>query len=155
MGEEAFYETVLASDTGTVYVRGGYGREEVYLGMTEGNTPDAPDPDYMITLTPRQQHGLLHAIEACRWVIEWRSSGPGKQGLEWELLDDEDQPILLLTVEPIVEPDDMLSRFRCSVWAQDKPSLSSPLYRVTTEDLKTAKRALEDWWLLHSFEYGG
>lgn len=61
MGEEAFDETVLAADTGTLTVRGGYGREKVWLGIREGNEPEG-EPLIGIWLTPRQQKTLVEAI---------------------------------------------------------------------------------------------
>lgn len=51
MGEEAYEETVLAADCGTLTIRGSYGRKTVYLGITEGNKPEE-QPDVMIELTP-------------------------------------------------------------------------------------------------------
>lgn len=61
MGEEAFHEIILAADTGTLTVRGGYGRDYVFLGISEANDPDG-DPLIGIALTPRQQRGLLEAL---------------------------------------------------------------------------------------------
>lgn len=61
MGEEAYEEVVLAADTGTVTVRGGYGRDEVWLGIAKGNKPD-DHPDINIALTPRQQRETVTAI---------------------------------------------------------------------------------------------
>lgn len=62
MGEEAFDETVLAADTGTLTIRGGYGRKKVWLGIHQGNDPEGT-PDMGIFLTPRQQKTLAEAIE--------------------------------------------------------------------------------------------
>lgn len=62
MGEEAFDETVLAADTGTLTLRGGYGRKKVWLGIHQGNDPEGT-PDIGMFLTPRQQKGLAEAIE--------------------------------------------------------------------------------------------
>lgn len=61
MGEEAFDETVLSSNRGTVILRGGYGREEVWLGVTEDNDPES-QPDVIVPLTPRQQKALVEEI---------------------------------------------------------------------------------------------
>lgn len=67
MGEEAFHETVLAADTGTLTLRGGYGRKNVWLGVHQGNDPEGT-PDIGIFLTPRQQKGLAEAIEGLTFV---------------------------------------------------------------------------------------
>lgn len=67
MGEEAFDETVLAADTGTLTLRGGYGRKKVWLGIHQGNDPEGT-PDIGIFLTPRQQKGLAEAIEGLTFV---------------------------------------------------------------------------------------
>lgn len=62
MGEEAFDEVVLAATDCTVYLRGGYGRDEMWLGLAEGNTPD-DGPDMILPITPRQQAGIAEALE--------------------------------------------------------------------------------------------
>ncbi len=67
MGEEAFDETVLAADTGTLTIRGGYGRKKVWLGIHQGNDPEGT-PDMGIFLTPRQQKALAEAIEGLTFV---------------------------------------------------------------------------------------
>lgn len=67
MGEEAFDETVLAADTGTLTIRGGYGRKKVWLGIHQGNDPEGT-PDMGIFLTPRQQKALADAIESLTFV---------------------------------------------------------------------------------------
>lgn len=67
MGEEAFEETILAADTGTVTIRGGYGRKKVWLGIHKGNDPEGT-PDMGIFLTPRQQKTLAEAIEQMTFV---------------------------------------------------------------------------------------
>lgn len=67
MGEEAFDETVLAADTGTLTIRGGYGRRDVWIGIHEGNEPEGT-PEIGIYLTPRQQKALAEAIEQMTFV---------------------------------------------------------------------------------------
>ena len=67
MGEEAFDETVLAADTGTLTLRGGYGRKKVWLGIHHGNDPEGT-PDMGIFLTPRQQKALAEAIDGLTFV---------------------------------------------------------------------------------------
>jgi hypothetical protein len=67
MGEEAFDETILAADTGTLTIRGGYGRKKVWLGIHQGNDPEGT-PDMGIFLTPRQQKALAEAIEWLTFV---------------------------------------------------------------------------------------
>jgi hypothetical protein len=57
MGSEAFEETVFAADTGTITVRGGYGRNTVYLGLAEGNNPEG-QPEILIAMTPLQTRKL-------------------------------------------------------------------------------------------------
>jgi hypothetical protein len=57
MGSEAFKETVFAADTGTITVRGGYGRNTVYLGLAEGNDPEG-QPEILIAMTPLQTRKL-------------------------------------------------------------------------------------------------
>lgn len=61
MGEEAFDEVVLSADTGTITVRGGYGREYVWIGIHEDNDPEG-QPTIGMELTPRQQKELVEAI---------------------------------------------------------------------------------------------
>lgn len=151
MGEEAYEETVLAADTGTITIRGGYGRKKVWLGLAKGNQPEE-HPDINIALTPRQQHELIHTIGIYRNVVEWKVLPSG--GWEFELLDDEDQPIILMTICPIGIEDDLLSRWRCSVFDQKEAGVPEPVFRVTTESSQLAKRLLDEWWMLHSFEYG-
>lgn len=67
MGEEAFDEAVLAADTGTLTMRGGYGRKKIWIGIHPGNDPEGT-PDIGIFLTPRQQKGLAEAIEGLTFV---------------------------------------------------------------------------------------
>jgi len=67
MGEEAFDETVLAADTGTLTIRGGYGRKKVWLGIHKGNEPEGT-PEIGIWLTPRQQKTLAEAMEQMTFV---------------------------------------------------------------------------------------
>ena len=58
MGEEAFDETVLAADTGTLTIRGGYGREKVWLGIHAGNEPEGtPEMGIFLTATPAEDAG--------------------------------------------------------------------------------------------------
>lgn len=57
MGDEAFHETVFAANTGTITVRGGYGRQTVYLGLSEGNDPEG-QPKVLIAMTPLQTRKL-------------------------------------------------------------------------------------------------
>lgn len=67
MGDEAFYETVFAADTGTITVRGDYGRQTVYLGLSEGNDPEG-QPEVLIAMTPLQTRKLgeeLGVMTAC------------------------------------------------------------------------------------------
>jgi len=63
MGEEAYEETVLAADCGTLTIRGSYGRKTVYLGIAEGNKPDE-QPDVMIELTPLMTRKLGEELGA-------------------------------------------------------------------------------------------
>lgn len=63
MGEEAYEETVLAADCGTLTVRGSYGRKTVYLGIAEGNKPEE-HPDVMIELTPLMTRKLGEELGA-------------------------------------------------------------------------------------------
>lgn len=147
MGEEAFDETVLASNKSTIYLRGGYGRKETYLGISEGNTPDEPDPEYMVELTRRQTKTA--ALVMRDWValdIEWQQT---PEGWQWELLDDDEQPVLLLTIQHIKVKEDLLSCYRCSAFDQLNSHRSEPLFRVTTETASCGKLVLEDWYFLH------
>lgn len=57
MGEEAFDEDILVADSGTVIVRGGFGRERVFLGLSNGRDEDGSG-DVVIELTERQRQGL-------------------------------------------------------------------------------------------------
>lgn len=63
MGSEAFKETVFAADTGTITVRGGYGRNTVYLGLSEGSDPEG-QPDILIAMTPLQTRKLGEELGA-------------------------------------------------------------------------------------------
>jgi len=63
MGEEAYEETVLAADCGTLTIRGSYGRKTVYLGIAEGNKPEE-QPDVMIELTPLMTRKLGEELGA-------------------------------------------------------------------------------------------
>ena len=63
MGEEAYEETVLAADCGTLTIRGSYGRKTVYLGIAEGNQPEG-QPEVMIELTPLMTRKLGEELGA-------------------------------------------------------------------------------------------
>jgi hypothetical protein len=41
MGEEAFDEVIIAARRGTLFIRGGYGREEIWLGLAPDRRPNA------------------------------------------------------------------------------------------------------------------
>lgn len=61
MGEDAFEEVVIAARCGTLFIRGGYGREEVYLGLARDQRPEG-DPDIVIALTPLVRQRLIEAL---------------------------------------------------------------------------------------------
>jgi len=61
MGEEAFDEVVIAARRGTLFIRGGYGREELWLGLAKDQVPDG-DPDIVIELTPLMRTRLVEAL---------------------------------------------------------------------------------------------
>lgn len=67
MGEEAFDSVVLAADTGTLTVVGGYGRKKVWLGIHKGNDPEG-EASVGIWLTERQQKELADALERMTFV---------------------------------------------------------------------------------------
>ncbi len=50
MGEEAYEETRFVTDSGTVIVRGEYGREFTYLGLSPNRNED-DDPDIVVPLS--------------------------------------------------------------------------------------------------------
>lgn len=61
MGEEAYDEVVIAARRGTLFIRGGYGREEVWLGLAADQRPDG-DPDVVVELTPLMRQRLIEAL---------------------------------------------------------------------------------------------
>lgn len=61
MGEEAYEETRFVTTNGTVIVRGGYGRSEVYLGLSSGENYD-DNPDIVVKLGPSLQRRVASAI---------------------------------------------------------------------------------------------
>lgn len=61
MGEEAFDEVIIAARRGTLFIRGGYGREEVWLGLAPDQRPDG-DPDIVVELTPLMRQRLIEAL---------------------------------------------------------------------------------------------
>lgn len=61
MGEEPFDEVILTSSRGTLFIRGGYGREEVWLGLAKDRRPDG-DPDIMLELTSLMRTRLVEAL---------------------------------------------------------------------------------------------
>jgi hypothetical protein len=71
MGEEAFDEVVIVANSGSVFIRGGYGREELVLGLARGR--NEVDPDVAVTLTPLQQERLREAL------CDMRPTMPGKR----------------------------------------------------------------------------
>ena len=64
MGDEAFDETILIANSGTVFIRGGYGRECLWLGLSRGRGQN--DPDVIVELTPLQQKRLMEVLRAMR-----------------------------------------------------------------------------------------
>jgi hypothetical protein len=62
MGDEPFDEVILVANDGTVWVRGGWGRKEVYLGLARGRRR-AGDPDISIELGPIQHVRLIEALK--------------------------------------------------------------------------------------------
>ena len=61
MGEEAYEETRFVTDRGTVIIRGGYGRSELWLGLSRGHNTD-DDPDVVVKLGPGLQRRVASAI---------------------------------------------------------------------------------------------
>jgi len=61
MGEEAFDEVIIAARCGTLFIRGGYGREEVWLGLAPDQRPEG-DPDIVVELTPLMRQRLIEAL---------------------------------------------------------------------------------------------
>ena len=68
MCDEPFDETILVADSGSLFIRGGWGREEILIGLAKGRNQDAPD--ILIELTPLQQKRLIEALRAMR--PKWR-----------------------------------------------------------------------------------
>lgn len=65
MGEEAYDETILSSVHGAVYVRGGYGRESLWLGLSRTPDPEGSgDPDVVVELSQHQVDRLRDALGA-------------------------------------------------------------------------------------------
>ena len=56
-------ETILAADTGTVFLRGGFGGEPLRLGLSPGSDPQG-EPDVLIVLTRRQREALRLELRA-------------------------------------------------------------------------------------------
>ena len=61
MGEEPFDEVIIAARRGTLFIRGGYGREEVWLGLAPDQRPEG-DPDIVVELTPLMRQRLIEAL---------------------------------------------------------------------------------------------
>lgn len=61
MGEEAFDEYVLADDTGeqVLFVRGGWSRDEVYIGI--GRT-GSDDPDNVVAVDGKELKRALRSM---------------------------------------------------------------------------------------------
>lgn len=59
---EDYEEVVLIADTGTVFVRGGYERKSVWLGLSKTRDDQDPEPLVMVELTPRQRRELCDAL---------------------------------------------------------------------------------------------
>ena len=60
MCEEPFDETILQSDRGTVFVRGGWGRDDVLLGVSEQRSET--DPDVIVSLSRDQARRVIAAL---------------------------------------------------------------------------------------------
>lgn len=61
MGEEAFDEVIIAARRGTLFIRGGCGREELWLGLAPDHRPEG-DPDIVVELTPLMRQRLIEAL---------------------------------------------------------------------------------------------
>jgi hypothetical protein len=61
MGEEAFVEVVIVTCCGTLFIRGDYGREALWLGLAKDQVPGGP-PDIVIELTPLVRTRLIEAL---------------------------------------------------------------------------------------------
>jgi len=64
MCDEPFEETILVADSGSLFIRGGWGREEVLIGLAAGRNQHAPD--ILIELTPLQQKRLIEVLRSMR-----------------------------------------------------------------------------------------
>ncbi len=64
MCDEPFDETILVADSGTLFIRGGWGREEILIGLAAGRNEHTPE--ILIELTPLQQKRLIEALRAMR-----------------------------------------------------------------------------------------
>jgi hypothetical protein len=67
MGEEAYDETRFVTDNGTVIIRGGYGRENVWLGLSSKRNEE-DDPDVVVRLGPGLQKRVVEAIQSTTFV---------------------------------------------------------------------------------------
>lgn len=59
MGDEEFDETIIIANSGSVFIRGGYGREEIWLGLSHGRSDQ---PDVIVELTSLQRKRLIEAL---------------------------------------------------------------------------------------------
>jgi hypothetical protein len=57
---EPFDEVIIATNRGTLFIRGGYGREELWLGLASGRSTG--DPDIVIELTPLMRTRLIEVL---------------------------------------------------------------------------------------------
>ena len=64
MCDEPFDETIIVANSGSLFIRGGWGREEVFIGLARGRNDD--QPDILIELTPLQQKRLMEALRTMR-----------------------------------------------------------------------------------------
>ncbi len=69
MGEEAFDEVRIESDRGTVIVRGSYGHEETWIGLSSRRTSN-DDPDVIVGLSPQAVLRLIAALADMTTVYE-------------------------------------------------------------------------------------
>ena len=60
MGSEPFDETILQSNRGTVFVRGGWSRDEVLIGVSEQRSDT--DPDVIVSLSRDQAKRVITAL---------------------------------------------------------------------------------------------
>jgi len=61
MGEEAYEETRFVTDSGTIIIRGGYGRSSLWIGMSPGRNTD-DHPDVVMKVGPALQRRIASAI---------------------------------------------------------------------------------------------